>query len=127
MTATPLDSVMLECNGLDVDWDDIDAVGRWSAPILGRLADRSALLAALDRVRTDEHLSQLCEASEMIEKMVIFDDPVASVRIRWDSYPGKTYRVEYRSSLSAGTWTQLGGDVPATGASTCWATRWAAT
>lgn len=81
MTATPLDSAKLECNALEIDWDDIDAVGCWSAPVFDSLADRPTLMAALERVRTDDHLRQMCETSETLEKMVIFDDPEASIRV----------------------------------------------
>lgn len=65
-----------------VDWDDVDAVDRWSGPVFDELAEPKTLLAALDRVRTDDQLRGLCESSEMLDKMVILDDPDAGFRIR---------------------------------------------
>jgi len=82
MTATHLDAAAFGYKALEVDWDDVDAVGRWGAPIFDSFADPHTLMAALDRVRTDDHLRRLCETSEMLDKMVIFDDPAASFRIR---------------------------------------------
>jgi hypothetical protein len=38
-----------------------------------------------------------------------------SVRVRWSSYPGKTYRVEYKNDLNAAAWTTLGPDAVAAG------------
>jgi hypothetical protein len=37
------------------------------------------------------------------------------VRVRWSSYPAKTYRVEYKDDLNAVTWTPLGADLVAGG------------
>jgi hypothetical protein len=42
--------------------------------------------------------------------------PAGLVTVQWASFAGKTYRVEYKSDLSSGTWLQLGGNVLATGA-----------
>ena len=40
-----------------------------------------------------------------------------TITIRWSSVPTRTYRVEYKSDLSTATWTQVGGNVTATGTS----------
>jgi hypothetical protein len=42
--------------------------------------------------------------------------PAGLVTIQWSSFAGKTYRVEYKSDLSATAWLPLGGSVLATGA-----------
>jgi hypothetical protein len=42
------------------------------------------------------------------------------VTLRWTSAAGKVYRVEYKTSLSDPTWTNVSGDVNATGSLTTW-------
>jgi hypothetical protein len=41
-----------------------------------------------------------------------------SVILTWNSQAGRTYQVQSRDSLSAGTWGNLGGPIPATGSTT---------
>jgi hypothetical protein len=41
--------------------------------------------------------------------------PAGLVTIQWSSFAGKTYRLEYKSELSSGSWLPLGGNVLATG------------
>jgi len=41
--------------------------------------------------------------------------PAGLVTIRWSSFGGKTYRVEYKPDFSAANWLPLGSDVLATG------------
>jgi len=41
--------------------------------------------------------------------------PAGVVNLQWTSFVGKTYRVEYKSDLSAAIWVPLGGNVLATG------------
>ena len=36
------------------------------------------------------------------------------ITLGWDAAPGRVYRIEYKDALGAATWTQLGGDRPAT-------------
>ena len=38
-----------------------------------------------------------------------------SVALSWLSYPGKTYRVQYKAALSAASWSNLAGDVIGSG------------
>ena len=38
-----------------------------------------------------------------------------TVRLEWSSVAGKIYRVDFKNSLSAPAWQQLGGLIPATG------------
>jgi YD repeat-containing protein len=38
------------------------------------------------------------------------------VTVQWQSIPGKTYRLQFKNSLSDADWTNVPGDVPATGA-----------
>lgn len=42
-------------------------------------------------------------------------NPVGSVTLTWPAIAGKTYRVVYKTSLSAPTWTPLSPDVISTG------------
>jgi hypothetical protein len=44
--------------------------------------------------------------------------PANILRLRWNSTPGCTYRIEMSDSMAAGTWSTLAADIPATGAST---------
>lgn len=44
--------------------------------------------------------------------------PEGQVTVQWDSYPGRTYRVEYTADLHAPVWTPLGQDRLATGYTT---------
>jgi len=54
--------------------------------------------------------------------------PVSSIRkvpgggmlITWASVPGKIYRVAYKSSLTDASWTNLSGNITASGAATSW-------
>jgi hypothetical protein len=39
----------------------------------------------------------------------------ATLVLRWLSYPGKTYRVQFKTDLAAPTWSNLPGDVTGTG------------
>jgi YD repeat-containing protein len=39
------------------------------------------------------------------------------VTIQWQSVPGKTYRVQFKNSLNDADWTNVPGDIPASGAS----------
>ena len=41
----------------------------------------------------------------------------ADVDLIWDALPNRTYRLQYKAELSADTWTDLAGDVFATGTS----------
>ena len=38
-----------------------------------------------------------------------------NVTLQWESFAGKTYRVQSKDDLAAGSWNSLGNDVPATG------------
>ena len=38
-----------------------------------------------------------------------------NVTLQWESFPGKTYRVQSKDDLATGSWNSLGNDVPATG------------
>jgi hypothetical protein len=38
------------------------------------------------------------------------------VALVWSSQPGRTYRVQYKNDLTGASWTDLAGDVTATGA-----------
>jgi hypothetical protein len=46
--------------------------------------------------------------------------PGGSMMITWASVPGKIYRVAYKSSLIDASWTNLSGDITASGAATSW-------
>lgn len=41
--------------------------------------------------------------------------PAGTVILAWPAFPGKTYQVSYRDSVSTGTWTNLGNNILATG------------
>ena len=40
-----------------------------------------------------------------------------SVILKWSATPGQNYRVQFKPKLATGDWTDLGGDVTATGVS----------
>jgi hypothetical protein len=43
-----------------------------------------------------------------------------SMQITWDSQPGSSYRVQFKSSLMETNWTDLSGGIIATGSTTLW-------
>ncbi|MDB6123990.1 MAG: Endo,4-beta-xylanase precursor, partial [Pedosphaera sp.] len=44
--------------------------------------------------------------------------PGGNLLLVFDSYPGKTYRIQYKTNLTDSTWTTLGSDVTASSSST---------
>jgi hypothetical protein len=44
--------------------------------------------------------------------------PLGVVTLEWSSAPNKTYRVEYKTDLSATSWLPLGGNRPSGGSTT---------
>lgn len=44
----------------------------------------------------------------------------AGMRVTWDSRPGFTYRVQYKTNLNQPSWTTLSGMVPGVGTNTSW-------
>ncbi len=64
------------------DWDDLEAVGDRSRSVFRQLVHEGGLVAALEGLRHDEHLRGMCERYDFLDKLVLFDDPDTSVRVR---------------------------------------------
>jgi hypothetical protein len=43
-----------------------------------------------------------------------------SMQLTWNSQPGSSYRVQFKSSLMETNWTDLSGGIIATGSTTIW-------
>lgn len=60
----------------DLDWEDTPAVDAATRTVLATLADDGSLLATLvNRVPTDPHLRGLSEHYDILDKIVLHDDP----------------------------------------------------
>ena len=73
-------------------------------------------------VRVTDNGSPAASASEMLNIIVVGTPRITSITnnagtitIQWSSAPTRVYRVEYKGDLSDATWTQVGGNVTATG------------
>ena len=60
------------------------------------------------------------EGSSTIENLLSIETITkagGAVTLTWRGLPGKTYRLQFKSNLNASPWTDLPGDVTATGVS----------
>jgi len=94
-----------------VDWDDAAQVEQATRLLLTTLAaDRDALDQALDAALRDPHLRTLCEHYDILDKIVLHDDPTG-FRVRLHLFlPGHydrphNHRWTYSALLLAGSYT----------------------
>lgn len=64
------------------DWDDLGAVVDATGSIFQELLQPGRLPTMLDHLLEDEHLRQLCERYDFLDKLVLFDDPHTGIRVR---------------------------------------------
>lgn len=74
----------------ECDWEDTSSILQASMPIFGAFtADSQLLPALLHNLADDEHLKPMCERYDFLDKLVLYDDMIAQVRIRLHLYrPG---------------------------------------
>jgi hypothetical protein len=94
-----------------LDWADLPAVTAASTVLLERLdADRPLLAAMLDRTADQPGLAALCEHYDILDKLVLHDDP-AGWRLRLHVFLGgyfdrpHNHRWTYTSRILSGTYT----------------------
>lgn len=67
----------------DMDWDDVEAIDSAARKIFAHIVgNRYLLRRGLATIRDDPHLMTLCEHYDILDKLVLFDDPEADVRVR---------------------------------------------
>lgn len=74
-------------NNLDLlsrgtDWNNLQQVSDRSQSVFQDLLYSGGLQEALDNLRSDEHLRSMCERYDFLDKLVLYDDPSTSVRVR---------------------------------------------
>jgi hypothetical protein len=94
-----------------IDWNDAEQVENASEHILRHLAgDRTALRAAVQTAADDPHLRNLCEQYDILDKIVLHDDP-SGFRIRLHLFGSDHYdrphnhRWTYSARLLTGAYT----------------------
>lgn len=66
-----------------LDWDDVEAVDSAARKTFGRIAgSRYLLRRGLSAIREDARLMALCEHYDILDKLVLFDDPETGIRVR---------------------------------------------
>lgn len=96
-----------------LDWNDLAAVNAASTRLLDQLTSTPAILADLvERIPDDAHLSRLCEHYDILDKLVLHDDP-AGWRLRLhvflDGYFDRphNHRWTYTSRILTGSYTHI--------------------
>ncbi|MFE0025520.1 hypothetical protein [Amycolatopsis sp. NPDC059021] len=70
-----------------IDWDDTTSILHGCAPLFDTLTTTPDLLRTLvDRVRGDGHLASMCEGYDFMHKLVLYDAPDLTVRLRLHLY-----------------------------------------
>lgn len=94
-----------------VDWDDLSAVNAASVTLLDQLTSNRAILADLTaQIADNAHLSSLCEHYDILDKLVLHDDP-AGWRLRLhvflEGYFDRphNHRWTYTSRILSGSYT----------------------
>lgn len=95
----------------DLNWHDLEAVASENAGVLEELSSEPlAVIAALERVFEDERLLALSEHYDILDKIVLYDDPAGLFRIRLHVFrPGyfdrpHNHRWTYSSRVVAGAY-----------------------
>ncbi|MFE3446024.1 hypothetical protein ACFXNW_23600 [Nocardia sp. NPDC059180] len=66
-----------------VDWNDVEAVDSATRKIFAHMAGgRYLLRRGLVAIRQDPRLMALCEHYDILDKLVLFDDPESGIRVR---------------------------------------------
>ncbi|WP_433358861.1 hypothetical protein [Streptosporangium sp. CA-115845] len=93
------------------DWNDTAHVEASTAGLLAELAaDPAALRAAVEAISGDRHLQQLCEHYDILDKLVLHDDP-SGFRVRLHLFGPEHYdrphnhRWTYSARLLSGSYT----------------------
>ena len=67
-------------------------------------------------LKTRRRIANSLSADENILSIESITKAGGAVTLTWRGLPGKTYRVQFKSSLDAGPWRDLAGDITASGA-----------
>jgi hypothetical protein len=96
-----------------LDWNDLTAVTAASTRVLDQLsADRALLGALTDAVVDNPHLAGLCEHYDILDKIVLHDDPDGwrlRLHVFLDGYFDRphNHRWTYTSRILSGTYTHV--------------------
>ncbi|MEV6985597.1 hypothetical protein AB0M95_30655 [Sphaerisporangium sp. NPDC051017] len=95
-----------------INWENTTQVQLATAGLLAELAaDRAALRAAVEAISGDPHLEGLCEHYDILDKLVLHDDPESGFRIRLHLFGPDHYdrphnhRWTYSARLLTGSYT----------------------
>ncbi|GAA3772205.1 hypothetical protein GCM10022225_69440 [Plantactinospora mayteni] len=94
-----------------LDWDDLPSVNAAATQLLDRLAaDRAILADLMQRVPDDAHLARLCEHYDILDKLVLHDDPTGwrlRLHVFLDGYFDRphNHRWTYTSRILTGSYT----------------------
>ena len=109
MTTVAPSAVYAPLAGLD--WTDLPAVTAASTTVLDTLTTNRALLGELtDAVRSDPYLARLCEHYDILDKIVLHDDPDGwrlRLHVFLDGYFDRphNHRWTYTSRILSGSYT----------------------
>lgn len=94
-----------------IDWDNLEQTAATSSAVLEQLAaDPDLVQQAMGSARDDEHLRELCEHYDILDKVVLYDDPAGLFRIRLHVFrPGyfdrpHNHRWTYSSRVLSGAY-----------------------
>ncbi|MDG4768304.1 hypothetical protein O7632_30060 [Solwaraspora sp. WMMD406] len=94
-----------------LNWNDVASVNTAATKLLDQLADDRAILADLvERLPDDAHLASLCEHYDILDKLVLHDDPTGwrlRLHIFLDGYFDRphNHRWTYTSRILTGSYT----------------------
>src|SRR5215475_487507 len=97
----------------NLDWQDLPGVVEASGMLLDRLDRDRALIGRLaDRITTDTTLVPLCEHYDILDKLVLHDDPTGwrlRLHVFLDGYFDRPYnhRWTYTSRILTGSYTHV--------------------
>ena len=96
----------------DIDWEDTGSVLDGATTVFDALTQDAGMLPELlAGVRSDEHLREMCERYDFLDKLVLYDDRAAQVRIRLHLYRSgyfdrpHNHRWSFASRIVSGQYT----------------------
>ncbi len=113
MTVTPIAPPDLFTPLHDLDWNDLAAVTAASMEVLDRLATDRGLLGKLTAATLDDpRLTALCEHYDILDKLVLHDDPQGwrlRLHVFLDSYFDRphNHRWTYTSHILTGSYSHV--------------------
>ncbi|MDF9302014.1 hypothetical protein P5P81_05535 [Tritonibacter mobilis] len=85
-TMTETLGIVEELDATVVDWSDMDAVNRFNASLLSRVAEPANLKILVDRVLATPDLREMCERHNLFNRLVLYSADERGFRIRLHVY-----------------------------------------